>query len=163
MTDAQKQICNELISHARDKKEVEAAMKVTFPKIQKVILKQYVSTAWKEHSQKKRISLRNTEYKDKYIILTSLLHKKEIGEIREIQLTLTKNLIKGMNSSDYQSIIGLSNMQAEKREEQRGRKVKLISFSPDYTKIIVEATNWKHMQYYFTIWDISGRSLIEIK
>jgi len=164
MTPTQKEICDELILHANNHEEVIYSMKVMYKSINERILKNYIKKNWDRVSPKRtRISLRNVEYKMKYMILSQLFQKKEKGEISKIFVHINKSLGKEANLYGmYEAIIGKQYLRVPGRELLRGERVELISFNRlNGMQVLIKLEN-EPQEYVFSIHDISVKHYIEL-
>jgi len=160
MNKDQKEVCQELIFHANTKGEVVDAMKETFPGLDKTVISEYVYTQWKKKLPVNKISLRNTEYADRFTILSSLLFKKEMGVIKKIKIRLRKSMNPKLSKESYAVTIGSLNLNQPGREQLRGQLVEFHGFSPNKMRIQVSALD-PNAIYDFSIWDINAGFYIE--
>jgi len=164
MTPTQKEICDELILHANNNEEVIYSMKVMYKSINERVLKNYIKKNWDRISPKRtRISLRNVEYRMKYMILSQLIQKKERREISKIFVHINKSLSKESNLYGmYEFLIGSQYLHVPGRELLRGERVELVSFNKlNGMQILLKLEN-EPQKYVFSIHDISVKHYIEL-
>jgi len=158
MTKEQEEITISLIGEAKTKKEVYDAVKELLIRINSDELKKFISENWEITPKWHNISLRNLNYKQKYSLVTDLLHKRDTNGLKKIYLYLKGDMPKGIPSEMYNAVV---RAQLTNREKLRGKKVVLNCMTDDRIRIDVSEEQG-FFRHEFTIWDIDCRKAIEI-
>jgi hypothetical protein len=162
MTKSEKEICMTLICQAETKKAAFDAISVLFKNIKYRELHTFIESNWEHRAPKGKISMQNTEYKERVTILFSVFVKKKFGEIADIHLKLNKCLSKSTPHKFYEALIGKEKYNEPGREGVRGEWVRFIGFNEQRTLIQIQELHDRKRFYWFSVYDINLANYIEL-